>query len=239
MQNLIGISVIDVNASVGRLVVSAAVRGELEGVVGLFWKVVGDLCGVVVGTGILGSWVETKTSGRAEDGGISACLVVVDCPVKMAVDAAAVFGEGAATGAVVVVIRGLAADVLARSRLLADVAKLGDVLAGETACEPTVVDLRVTTEGFVAIVTLAVTGLIAADVILKGTLVVTGTLGVAVRVDVLTMVGVALEEDPTWVVTLSRTVDTPRAGAEVVVWCKYQDGKGVLGVVVGTLAVSG
>lgn len=112
---------------------------------------------------------------------------------------------------------------------------VGDVVAGE----PTTVDLVVVAEGLVATVTLAVIGLTADDVALEVTLDVTGSLGVAERVDVLTAVGVALEEDTSRVVTFSRTVDTSGAVVELVVWSKCKDGEDMLVVVVDTLVVTG
>lgn len=87
----------------------------------------------------------------------------------------------------------------------------GEVVAGETVGEPIIVDLVVIAEGLIPIVTLELTGLFEVGVALGETLVVTGTLDAAVRIDVLAIVGVAPGIDTNLVVTFSRMVDS--AGA--------------------------
>lgn len=164
-------------------------------------------------------------------------------------------GTGTRPGALVVVVPRAAAVVSARSVVLTVVTGSPDVftsdtVVGVTVGEPRVVDLTVTLGGLVATVTLAVTGRmvdLSVGVILGVTLVVTGSLGVVLRVVVRVMVvvvgaGVALAVDTRRVVTLSGKVVCLVVAAEVVVCSGDQDGGGVVVAVVvdtSTLPVTG
>lgn len=120
-----------------------------------------------------------------------------------------------------------------------------DVVAEATVGEPRVVDLVVIAEGLVAMVTLAVIGLVVAEVVLGVTLVVTGTLGVVRKVvvrKVVVDVEVGVAPDVTSrVMSLSITVVTFGAVTDVVVCTRGKDRDDMVVdlVVTCTLSVTG
>ena len=182
---------------------------------------------------------------------MTGCLLVV---VGTAVDAVTIVRIGPGARGVMVVGPGTAAVVLSSFVVLTvvtdsvDLATVADGTAdvvvvpglGATVGGPRVVDLVVTVGGLVAIVTLAVCGLTvdrSVTVILGVTLVVTGTLGVVLRV-VREMVeavvaGVALAVDTKRVVTLSEKI-VVRGAADIVVCSGDQDGGSLVAAVVET-----
>ncbi len=152
------------------------------------WTKVAAGSEVMAGEGIPGFWVEISVSGggvtsRDVDGDTSVSLVVsifsdvtdsLVVVVETAVDTVAVVRVGTGSGAVMVVSRETAAVVSARSVVLTVVTDSADVATvvdgtpdmvvvpglGVTVGGLRVVDLVVTAGGLVAMVTLAVTGLI-------------------------------------------------------------------------------
>lgn len=116
-----------------------------------------------------------------------------------------------------------------------------DMVNGATVGDPRVVDLVVTAEGLVAMVTLAVTGLIV-KVALGVTFVVTRNLGVVRKVVVCTVVVyvvVGVSPDVTSrVMSLSKTVVAFGAASEVVVCTRGKEGDDMVVSLVDTCTLS-
>lgn len=214
----------------------------------------------------------TGVTGWDADGDTSVSVVVevssdvVDSlwtEVGIAVDVVSVVKVGRGSGVVMVVKWGSAvvvsgglvvfavvtgsADVVMVVVVTSDVVVVSEL--GVTVGGLTVVDLVITAAGLVATVTLAVNGLMVArsvNVVLGVILVVTGSLGVVLRVVVCVIMvvvrpDITLEVDTSRVVTLSRIVVVVGGAVEVVVPSGDEDGWDVVADVVDTwtLPVSG